>query len=164
MAKIKIKFGENEIEIDSRDFYVDNQTIGQVIDEVTKSLQENKARIVFDDRTLEKIDKIIVPTESNLDVLSELEDAEAFEPEFNEPEPISMNQVGDKLRILASKLFFDTPRTVSETVEELREYGWAASLLDVSKVLAKMAFNGEILKNSQEHRNYYFVKEALLTT
>jgi len=164
MAKIKIKFGENEIEIDSRDFYVDNQTIGQVIDEITTSLQENKARIVFDESSLEKIDKIIDSSESNLDVLGELEDAEAFEPEFNEPEPISMNQVGGKLRILASKLFFDTPRTVSETVEQLREYGWAASLLDVSKVLAKMAFNGEILKNSQEHRNYYFVKEALLTT
>ena len=49
MAKIKIKFGENEIEIDSRDFYVDNQSIGQVIDNVTKSMQENKARIVFEE-------------------------------------------------------------------------------------------------------------------
>ena len=164
MAKIKIKFGENEIEIDSRDFYVDNQTIGQVIDEVTKSLQENKVRIVIDDQNIEKTNKNIEPLEQKLDVLADLEDAEAYEPEFNDPEPIAMNQVGDKLQILASKSFFDTPRTVSETVEQLREFGWAASLLDVSKVLAKKAFNGEILKNSREQRNYYFAKEALLTT
>ena len=31
MAKIKLRFGENEIEIESRDFYVDNNTIGEVI-------------------------------------------------------------------------------------------------------------------------------------
>ena len=27
MARIKLKLGENEIEVDSRDFYVDNQTL-----------------------------------------------------------------------------------------------------------------------------------------
>ena len=163
MAKIKIKFGENEIEVDSRDFYIDNQSIGQVIDSVTKSMQENKARIVIDDRSLENTEKTSDSFASNFDVLSDLEDAEAFEPEFNEPEPISISEVKGKLKFLESKSFFDTPRTVSETVEQLREYGWSASLLDVSKVLAKMAFSREILKNSQEHRNYYFVKEALLT-
>ena len=31
MAKIKIKIGENEIEVDSRDFYIDNNTVGEVI-------------------------------------------------------------------------------------------------------------------------------------
>ena len=163
MAKIKIKFGENEIEVDSRDFYIDNQSIGQVIDSVTKSMQENKARIIIDDRSLEATEKTSDSFASNFDVLSELEDAEAFEPEFNEPEPISISEVKGKLKFLESKSFFDTPRTVSETVEQLREYGWSASLLDVSKVLAKMAFSREILKNSHEHRNYYFVKEALLT-
>ena len=163
MAKIKIKFGENEIEVDSRDFYIDNQSIGQVIDSVAKSMQENKARIVIDDHSLENTEKTPNSFASNFDVLSDLEDVEAFEPEFNEPEPISISEVKDKLKFLESKSFFDTPRTVSETVEQLREYGWSASLLDVSKVLAKMAFSREILKNSHEHRNYYFVKEALLT-
>ena len=162
MAKIKIKFGENEIEVDSRDFYIDNQSIGQVIDSVTKSMQENKARIVIDDRSTENTETSGTFA-SNFDVLSDLEDAEAFEPEFNEPESISISEVKGKLKFLESKSFFDTPRTVSETVEQLREYGWSASLLDVSKVLAKMAFSREILKNSHEHRNYYFVKEALLT-
>lgn len=163
MAKIKIKFGANEIEIDSRDFYVDNQSIGQVIDSVTKSMQENKARIVFDEQSLEKNEKNTNSYNSNFDVLNGLDDAEAFEPEFNEPEPISISEVKEKLKFLETKAFFDTPRTVSETVEQLREYGWSASLLDVSKVLAKMAFSREILKNSHEHRNYYFVKQALLT-
>ena len=65
--------------------------------------------------------------------------------------------------ILAKNYFFDQPRTVSETMNELRENGWIASLLDVSKALSKMAFNKEILKNKQGKRSYYFVKEALLT-
>ncbi len=163
MAKIKIKFGVNEIEIDSRDFYVDNQSIGSVIDDVTKHMQENKARIVFDDRSLAQLGKMTEVSQPSFDTLNDLEDIEANEPEFCEPTPISPNEIKGKLEFLASKSFFDTPRTVSETVEQLREYGWAASLLDASKVLAKMALKREIMKNSSEHRNYYFVKEALLT-
>lgn len=163
MAKIKIKFGESEIEIDSRDFYFDNQTVGEVINNLSKVLQENNPRIGIDDESLEKLEKITGTYNSNLDALKELEDVEAYEPEFNEPSPISINEVKEKLNFLANNSFFDTPRTVSETVEQLREHGWAASLLDVSKVLAKMALNREILKNSREHRNYYFVKEALLS-
>ena len=162
MAKIKIKFGVNEIEIDSRDFYVDNQSIGSVIDDVTKHMQENKARIVFDDRSLAQLGKMTEVSQPSFDTLNDLEDIEAHEPEFCEPTPISPNEIKGKLEFLASKSFFDTPRTVSETVEQLREYGWAASLLDASKVLAKMALKREIMKNSHEHRNYYFIKEALL--
>lgn len=164
MAKIKIKFGENEIEVESRDFYVDNQTVGEVIDTVTKHMQENKARIVFDDRSLEQLGKITNTYQTNLESLNSLEDAEAHEPEFTEPTAISIPEIKDKLEFLNSKSFFDSPRTVSETVEELREYGWSASLLDVSKTLAKMAFNREILKNSQDNRVYYFTKKALLVT
>ena len=162
MAKIKIKFGENEVEIDSRDFYVDNHSIGNVIDTVTKHMQENKARIVFDDRSLEQLGKV-TDVYQNDDALSVLDDVEAHEPEFSEPIPISINEIQGKLNILESRSFFDTPRTVSETVEQLREYGWSASLLDVSKVLTKMAFKREIQKNSQDKRNYYFVEKALLT-
>lgn len=162
MAKIKIKFGENEIEIDSRDFYVDNESIGEIIDNVTKHLQENKARIAFDDRSLEQLEKITETYKTNLDSLNTLEDVETHEPEFTPAKPISFDEIHDKLLFLESKSFFDTPRTVTETVEQLREYGWSASLLDVSKVLAKMALKCEILKNTHDNRNYYFVKEALL--
>ena len=161
MAKIRVKFGENEVEIDSRDFYVDNQTVGNVIDTVTKSMQENKARIVFDDRSLERLEKI-TENSNSVDTLKILDDVETHEPEFCEPIPISLAEIKEKLSLLVSKSFFDTPRTVSETVEQLREYGWSASPLDVSKILAKMAFNREILKNSQENRSYYFAKQALL--
>lgn len=165
MAKIRIKFGENEVEIDSRDFYVDNQTLGEVIDNVTKHLQENKARIVFDDRSLNKLEKITEDYKSELDVpLANLDNAEAFEPEFTEPEIISLGEIKDKIRLLESKSFFDTARTVSETVQQLREYGWSASPLDVSRILATMAYNGEILKDSKDKRTFYFLKKALLTT
>jgi hypothetical protein len=51
---------------------------------------------------------------------------------------------------------------VTETVQQLREFGWAASSLDVSKALAKMASSKEILKNSFENRTHYFVEEPLV--
>ena len=162
MAKIRIKFGENEVEIDSRDFYVDNQTIGEVIDGVTKHIQENKARMIFDDRSLEKLEKMTDSYKSNLDSLDSLEEAETYEPEFSEPVQISISEIKEKIHFLSSKSFFDTTRTVTETVEQLREYGWSTSPLDVSTVLAKMAYNGEILKDSQDNRAHYFLKQALL--
>ena len=46
LAKIKLRIGDNEIEIDSRDFYVDNNTIGKVIADITALLQESSSRIL----------------------------------------------------------------------------------------------------------------------
>ena len=43
MARIKLKLGENEIEVDSRDFYVDNQTLGEIIDNISQYMPENQA-------------------------------------------------------------------------------------------------------------------------
>lgn len=156
MAKIKIKVGENEIEIDSRDFYIDNESVGSVIASITKLLQENAEKIPN-----QSFNTQINPSSGTL---SSLEDVETFEPEFSEPVSIDGFEVMNKIKILDTKSFFATPRTVSETVEQLREYGWLASPLDVSKALAKMAFNRELLRNSQENKNYYFTKGALLTT
>ena len=59
--------------------------------------------------------------------------------------------------------FFDKPRTVSETVNELRERGWVVNPLDVSKVLAKMAFSKELSKGKQADRSFYFVQKEMLT-
>ena len=156
MARIKLKLGENEIEVDSRDFYVDNQTLGEVIENISSHLPENHAKIVYE---TEPVVTPEIPVQSGLE---SLEDAEIFEPEFNESTHIAPNQVKSKLRILETSRFFDSPRTVTETVEQLREYGWSASPLDVSKVLAKMASNKEMLKNSSENRTQYFVKESLV--
>lgn len=156
MARIKLKLGENEIEVDSRDFYVDNQTLGEVIESMTSHLPESHAKVVYETEPVTT--SVEIPTQSGLE---SLEDAEIFEPEFNEPTHIAPNEVKSKLRILETSRFFDSPRTVTETVEQLREYGWAASPLDVSKVLAKMASNKEMLKNSSENRTHYFV-EALV--
>ncbi len=55
-------------------------------------------------------------------------------------------KLNQKLRILETNRFFDSPRTVTETVQQLREFGWATSPLDVSKALAKMASSKEFLK------------------
>ena len=152
-----LKLGESEIEVDSRDFYVDNNTLNKIIENVSHILQENQAKIVNENNNQES-NQISQPTQYGLDYL---EDAEAFEPEFNEPKSIDSHEIKSKLRILETSGFFNSPRTVTETVQQLREYGWAASPLDVSKSLAKMASNREIYKNSQENRTHYFVQEAL---
>lgn len=159
MARIKLKIGENEIEVDSRDFYVDNQTLGEIIDNLSNHLPENQAKIVYESESIQKPSQVEQPGQFGLEYL---DDAEAYEPEFNEPKYITSHEIKSKLRILETSKFFDSPRTVTETVQQLREYGWAASPLDVSKALAKMASNKEIMKNSEENRTHYFVQEELI--
>ena len=158
LARIKLKIGENEIEVDSRDFYVDNQTLGEIIDNISNHLPENQAKIVYETESIKSSE------DNNSDQfgLESLDDAEAFEPEFNEPKYIASNEIKSKLRILETNRFFDSPRTVSETVQQLREYGWATSSLDVSKALVKMASNKEIMKNSHNSKIHYFVEDALI--
>ena len=158
MAKIKLKFGENEIEVDSRDFYVDNQTLGEVIENLAKLMEENQTKIIYENPPSNPI-----INESNFDSLNSLEDVEIFEPEFNEPKSIQSSEIKDKLQILEKNAFFNVPRTVTDTVQQLREYGWVASPLDVSKALVNMASTKEISKNSTENRTHYFVQEAILT-
>ena len=153
LAKIKLRIGDNEIEIDSRDFYVDNHTIGKVIENITMLLQESSARIMPHSTEYGV-------GESN--ALSSLENAEVYEPEFGEPVFVPLNELHGKLLILSKNSFFDKPRTVSETVNELREHGWIANPLDVSKILAKMAFGKELRKGKQSDRSFYFVQKELL--
>jgi len=153
LAKIKLRIGDNEIEIDSRDFYVDNHTIGKVIENITMLLQESSARI-----TPYSTDYGV--GESN--ALSSLENAEVYEPEFGEPVFVPLNELHGKLLILSKNSFFDKPRIVSETVNELREHGWITNPLDVSKILAKMAFGKELRKGKQDDRSFYFVQKELL--
>jgi len=141
MAKIRVKQGNNEIEIDSRDFYVDNDTAEEIINSLKQQLQNHPQN----------------------DVMNTLDNAEFHEPEFSSPVNVTVEDLKNKLRILAKNSFFDQPRTVGESVSQLMEYGWAASPFDVSVALTKMAFNKEFLKNTSEERNFYFSKEALLT-
>ena len=169
MAKIKLKFGENEVEVDSRDFYVDNQSLGEVIENLAKLLEENQVKPAYDNPVNSfpkesNYDNPVnsFPKESNYDSLNSLEDVEIFEPEFNEPKPIAAKEIKDKLKILEKNTFFNIPRTVTETVQQLREYGWVASPLDVSKTLVNMASNKEISKNSSENRTHYFIQEAII--
>ena len=159
MARIKLKLGENEIEVDSRDFYVDNQTLGEIIDDISHHLPENQAKIIYEAESIPKSSGSEHSTQYGLEYL---DDAEVYEPEFNEPTHITPHEIKSKLRILETSRFFDSPRTVTETVQQLREYGWAASPLDVSKALAKMASSKEIMKNSHENRTHYFVEEPLV--
>ena len=153
LAKIKLRIGDNEIEIDSRDFYVDNHTIGKVIENITMLLQESSTRMM-------PYSTEYGVGESN--ALSSLENAEVYEPEFGEPVFVPLNELHEKLLILSKNSFFDKPRTVSETVNELREHGWIANPLDVSKILAKMAFGKELRKGKQADRSFYFVQKELL--
>ena len=141
MAKIRIKQGSNEIEIDSRDFYIDNDSVADVVETLKQLLHERP----------------------QTDVMSSLDDAEFHEPEFSSASIITVDDIKHKLRILAKYSFFDQPKTVGETVAQMSEYGWTASPFDASVALTKMAFNKEFLKNTIDERNQYVSKEALLT-
>jgi len=155
MAKIKLRFGENEVEIESRDFYIDNETLGDVISSVTRHMEENKARIIFENQPREGVAQ---------DTLSLLEDAEVYEPEFTYPIAIPSREIPNKLKILEKNSFFNIPRNVSETVEQLREHGWSTSPLDVSKALTKMSFNREISKHSKNNRMFYSRNQAVIVS
>ena len=156
MARIKLKLGENEIEVDSRDFYVDNQTLGEIIDNISQYMPENQGKIVYES-DIKSTPNIIEHGLENLD------DAETFEPEFNEPKYINNDEIQSKLKILETSKFFDSPRTVGETVQQLREYGWATSTLDVSKVLAKMALTKKFTKISTENQIRYTIESIPLS-
>jgi len=160
LARIKLKLGENEIEVDSRDFYVDNQTLGEIIASISHHLPKNHAKIMYETESILESSQAEYPARYGLE---NLDDVELYEPEFNEPKYITSHEIKSKLRILETSKFFDSPRTVTETVQQLREYGWAASPLDVSKALAKMASHKEIMKNSYENRTHYFIQESLVS-
>jgi hypothetical protein len=140
MAKIRIKQGSNEIEIDSRDFYVDNDSVAEVVESLKQLLNERP----------------------QTDVMNSLDNAEFHEPEFSSPSAIAVDDIKHKLRILAKDSFFDQPTTVGEAVAQLSEYGWTTSPFDVSVALTKMAFNKEFLKNTTDELNQYVLKESLL--
>ena len=105
MAKIKLKFGENEIEIESRDFYVDNNTLGEVIESVTTHMEENRARIIYEEKTAEQNSSKKIH-QSNVNYLSKLENAEVHEPEYSSPIPIFAEEIRDKIDFLKNKSFF----------------------------------------------------------
>jgi hypothetical protein len=156
LARIKLKIGENELEVDSRDFYVDNQTLGEIVDNISQYLPENQAKIVYESESTSKSNL----TENGLEYL---DDAETFEPEFNEPKYITSTEIKSKLKILETSKFFDSPRTVSETVQQLREYGWATGTLDVSKALAKMSLNKKFKKSLSENKTCYLIEQLPLS-
>ncbi len=210
LARIRLKLGDNEIEVDSRDFYVDNQTLDKIIDDMSRRLPEKPDMVTYEQQQQQHdydavaqadiatvpIDDVQVQQRQALQPASEdqetgvepvyqdvivadddaqitigdgtstglelLNEAEAREPEFDGPLRITADEIRSKLHVLQTDRFFDTPRTVMEAVGQLREYGWAASTLDVSKVLAGMAASREIAKRSIDKRARYLIDESLL--
>jgi hypothetical protein len=122
-------------------------------------MPENQAKIVYETKSNSKSN-----TNSIDHGLEYLDDAETFEPEFNEPKYIDNNEIVSKLRILETSKFFNSPRSVGETVQQLREYGWATSTLDVSKALAKMALNKKFTKVSTENQIRYSIEQLPISS
>jgi len=153
VAKLRLIFGGNEGEVESKDFYVDNKSIDEVIYNLSRFVGKNQTEDHTTNAQVEIIDE--TSNESKTNYLSVLEDVEIHEPEFVQPISIDRNQIRSKIHILARDSFFEHPRTVSEVVAQLREYGWAAVPLDVSKILANMALKKELQKDMREKRSYY---------
>ena len=88
-------------------------------------------------------------------VLDCLDEAEVFEPEFDEPRRVPPSEVAPRLRTLAAGGFFGEPRTVTETVDAMAERGWLAGPLDVSKALARMSMGREMHREARGYKVYY---------
>ena len=65
MARIRLKLGANEIEVDSKDFYVDNQSVDEVISNLSRYVAERTD---------------VSNKETSVNYLSSLEDVEIHEP------------------------------------------------------------------------------------
>lgn len=148
MARIKIKYGQNEIEIESKDFYIDNESVDKVICNLASFVKDSSSNAIQYEYSSNEIKPVNNP-------LNLLEEAEIHEPEFVRPSYVSKNELPEKIQVLVRDSFFEQSRTVSEVVSQLREYGWTAVPLDVSKVLTKMAFNNELQRDLKEKRSYY---------
>ncbi len=149
MARIKIKYGQNEIEIESKDFYIDNESVEQVICNLASFVKDSASNSIQYEYSYDQ------SRPQTTGLLHSLEDAEVHEPEFVKPTYIGKDQIRGKMQALIEDAFFDQARTVSEVVAQLREYGWSAVPLDVSKVLTNMAFTHELQKDLKDKRSYY---------
>jgi hypothetical protein len=156
MARIKIKYGQNEIEIESKDFYIDNESVDQVICNLASFVKDSSNNSIQYEYSYDQS-----PLQTTTGLLHSLDDAEVHEPEFVKPTFIDKDQIRNKMKTLIEDAFFDQPRTVSEVVTQLREYGWSAVPLDVSKVLTNMAFTHELQKDLREKRSYYSAVKLL---
>ena len=154
MAKIRIKYGQNEVEIESKDFYIDNQSADEIITNLSVYVKDQNPSTLQYDYSYSQ------PSQGN-EVLNMLDDAEIHEPEFVKPAFLDKKQIRNKIRTLADDAFFDQPRTVSEVVSQLHEYGWTAVPLDVSKVLTEMSFSKELQKDLREKRSYYSIAKIV---
>ena len=154
MARIKIKYGQNELEIESKDFYIDNDSIDQVICNLASFVKDTSSNNTQYEYSYEQ-------NPQAAECLNILDEAEVHEPEFVKPTFIDKGQLQSKMQTLMRDGFFDQARTVSEVVGQLREYGWSAVPLDVSKVLTTMAFSNQLQKDLREKRSYYSIAKLL---
>lgn len=206
MAKIKIKLQESEIEIDSRDFYIDNVSANTVIAEMAQLMQCSFARptahtdtdrgmtaqptalirYADDEEPMTDTGQPLAPSGNTqtaaqhvfkgrpaadytkslqLDCLVPIDNAEVDDPEPAKHVPpaapptshIGLDEIRHRIEALAGDSFFETPRTVSDTVAMLRRRGYVAASLDVSKTLAKMAISGRVHRQTRNDRNHYSV-------
>ena len=112
MARIRIKYGQNEIEIESKDFYVDNHSVNEVVNNLAFFVKDHSTNSLQYDHSFSQ------PPQGT-ECLNILEDAEIHEPEFTKPTFLDKKQLGNKIKILIEDSFFDQPRTVSEVVSQL---------------------------------------------
>lgn len=217
MAKIRLRLDSCEVEIESRDFYVDNDSAASVIDSIARSMQgmaapraqvlaaaeaaaaasagtadagdtgasgsgraargadgsrpqppaaaaaSTAAAAPSTDQPIRCVAAPAAPALAGLpppgadlsSALDCLDEAEVFEPEFDEPRRVAPSEVAARLRALAASGFFGERRTVSETVDAMAERGWLAGPLDVSKALARMSMGREMRRETSGYRTYY---------
>ncbi|MCH7560001.1 MAG: winged helix-turn-helix transcriptional regulator [Thaumarchaeota archaeon] len=118
----------------------------QAMDRRSYPQKENKHFVAFSD-TANYIENIFMGI-----------DSVKIEPDYPtniEIEVTDSDQLKKQLVFLECKSFFDSPRTVSETVHELREHGVIVNSLDISKALAAKVSGGEFRKEIEGKNRMY---------
>ncbi len=180
MARVRVRLGDGEVEIESRDFRVDNENAAGIVAALARyargATTEASPPVAAPPRAeavllasappshcsplppAEAAGAPAPPADKAPDVSSVLDcldDAEAPEPEFEEEDAAPPPDVRGRLRALGSGSFFDSPRTALDAAERLRERGWGASAMDVSRALSEMALGRELVRDSRGCRIYY---------
>ncbi len=152
MAHIRIKIGSNEIEVDSRDFYVDNDTVQQVVEELIKCIPENQQH--------ENKPNYL----SDFD--SKIKEAEFYEPELEDAGPMhSHQQIREGLRALHNTdNFFESPRTIQEITQRMQKSRWLTNSKIISKVLTDMTNDNEVICNYSKDGTEAYVSPMCITS
>jgi len=154
MARIRIKCGQNEVEIESKDFYIDNQTAGEIINNLSVYVKEGAPGGM-------QYEYSYGQEARNPGVLNMLEDAEVHEPEFVRPSPLHKGEIRDKIRTLVEDAFLTSRGPCQRWSRSCTSTAGRQYRLTYQRSLRTWRFGNELKKDLKDRRSYYSAARIL---